>query len=204
MYIRTYDNNLTDRQTDNIVYALQQDKIVVLPTDTLYAFVCDIHSKKAAMKLAELKGKTLQKSNFSILCENLSQATEYIRPLSKECFSFIKNLKTGGFTFVLQASNLTPKIFQSKKRTIGIRLPENKICLDVLKRIGNPLLVSSVPHGEDMDKEDYCCAELIADRFDERVSLVVEGEGCAGAASTVVDLTGDDFIVIRQGLGVLP
>ncbi len=203
MIIKTYSDNLGKKQIESIVSALENEEIVIVPTDTLYAFVCDIQSRKAAKNLAELKGKVLEKSNFSLLCENLSASTPYTKPLGNKQFSFIKSLQTGGFTFVLSASNLTPKIFQSKKKTIGIRLPENQICLDILQRIGRPLLVSSVPHGEELEQEDYTCAELLEEKYNNKVAMVVESDSCRNIPSTVVNLTDDEFVVEREGLGVL-
>lgn len=203
MIIKTYDDNLSKKQIDNIVSVLENEGIVIIPTDTLYAFVCDILSKKAAKNLAELKGKVLEKSNFSLLCENLSASTPYTKPLGNKQFSFIRNLQTGGFTFVLSASNLTPKIFQSKKKTIGIRLPENKICLDILQRLGRPLLVSSVPHSEDMQQEDFTCAELLEEKFGNRVAMVIESDSCKNIPSTVVNLVDDEFVIEREGLGIV-
>ena len=139
MFIQAYSEELSDKQISLLVNSLESGEIIILPTDTLYAFVCDINSRKACETLARLKGKALEKSNFSLLCRNLSQACNYIKPLSNTQFSFIKGLNTGGFTFVLRASNFTPKIFQSKKKTIGIRIAENRICSDILERMGRPL-----------------------------------------------------------------
>ena len=137
MLITLYQENIQEKLLDYVVSTLENEGIVIIPTDTLYAFVCDIKSNKAAHRLAQMKGKHLEKSNFSILCENLSMASQYVKQLSKDQFSFIKKQDTGGFTFVLHASNLTPKIFQSKKRTIGIRIPQNLIPLAIISRFFN-------------------------------------------------------------------
>lgn len=202
MFITLYNNNIQDKQLDVLASMLENDGIIVIPTDTLYAFVCDIDNHKAAKQLALLKGKALEKSNFSILCENLSQASQYVKPLSKDQFSFIKAQETGGFTFVLPASNLTPKIFQSKKKTIGIRIPEHKVALELIKRIGKPLLVSSLPHPEDLEEEYYTNAELIYEEYKSKVSAVVECEGVSNIPSTVVNMVdSSEFVTEREGLG---
>ena len=211
MFISLYDTHIQDKQLDAIVGILENDGIVVIPTDTLFAFVCDIQSHKAAKKLAQIKGKTLEKSNFSLLCKDLSQASQYVKPLSKEQFSLIKNVATGGFTFVLPSSNLTPKIFLSKKRTIGIRIPEHNVAQEILQRINRPLLVSSLPHDEDMEEDFFTNAELIYDTFSKQVEAVVECNAfnnsdidCSlkNIPSTVIDMTDSQyFSIIRQGLG---
>ncbi|MDO5760919.1 MAG: L-threonylcarbamoyladenylate synthase [Bacteroidota bacterium] len=203
MLIRTFDDNLSERHLQTIVKALEQEEIIILPTDTLYAFVCDINSRKAAQNLAQLKGKVLQKSNFSLLCESLSQATNYIKPLSKHQFSFIKHLSTGGFTFVLTASNFTPKIFISKKKTIGIRITESNICKSIIREMNRPLLVTSVPHSEDMEQEDFMNIELLHDNYEGRINIVVEGESCKNIPSTVVNMLQEEYVIERQGLGII-
>ncbi len=203
MLIRTFDDSLSDRHLQIVLDCLQKEEIIILPTDTLYAFVCDINSRKAAQNLAQLKGKILQKSNFSLLCDSLSQATNFIKPLSKQKFAFIKNLSTGGFTFVLPASNFTPKIFISKKKTIGIRITESNICKTIIENLKRPLLVSSVPHSGDMDSEDFTDIELLHEEYEYKVKLVVGGSCCQNTPSTVVNMLQEDYIIERQGLGVI-
>lgn len=203
MLIRTFDDTLSARHLQMIIKALEQEEIIILPTDTLYAFVCDINSRKAAQSLAQLKGKNLQKSNFSLLCDSLSQATNYIKPISKQQFTFIKSLSVGGFTFVLSAGNLTPKIFISKKRTIGIRITESNICKTIIEELGRPLLVTSVPHSEEMDKEYFMNGELLQEKYEDKISIVVEGESCKNIPSTVVNMLQEEYIIERQGLGVI-
>jgi tRNA threonylcarbamoyl adenosine modification protein (Sua5/YciO/YrdC/YwlC family) len=202
MLITLYQENIKENLLDYVVSTLEKDGIAIIPTDTLYTFVCDIKSNKAAHRLAQLKGKQLEKSNFSILCENLSMASQYVKQLSNEQFSFIKDLDTGGFTFVLPSSNLTPKIFQSKKRTIGIRIPQNTIPLSIISRLSRPLLVSSLPT-QDKQEEDYSNAELIYEQYKNLVDVVVDSDGISNVPSTVVNMLTDDFIVEREGLGKL-
>jgi tRNA threonylcarbamoyl adenosine modification protein (Sua5/YciO/YrdC/YwlC family) len=202
MLITLYQDNIQEKLLNYIVSILEKDGVIIIPTDTLYAFVCDINSNKASNKLALLKGKKLEKSNFSILCENISMASKYVKPLNKEQFSLIKNSTTGGFTFVLPCSNLTPKIFQSKKRTIGIRIPNNYIPLSIINRLQRPLLVSSLPR-ESKDEEDYSNAEIIHDIYKNKVDIVVEGENVSNICSTVIDMTNNNFEIIREGLGII-
>ncbi|MBQ9311693.1 MAG: threonylcarbamoyl-AMP synthase [Bacteroidales bacterium] len=204
MYIRLYNSSIKENQLNKIVSLLQEDGVIIIPTDTLYAFVCDINSHKAAKRLASIKGKTLEKSNFSILCSDISQASAYVKPMSKDQFSFIKKSDAEGFTFVLNSSTLTPKIFLSKKKTIGIRLPKHPVCVEILERLQRPLLVSSVEHLDCMEEEYYCNAELIYEKYSSLVDAVIECEGCANTPSTVVNMTdNNDFIIERQGLGIV-
>ncbi|MBR1625711.1 MAG: threonylcarbamoyl-AMP synthase [Bacteroidales bacterium] len=201
MLIRLYDDNISAKQVNTIVDILNHDGIVLVPTDTLYAFVCSIHSHKAAKKLAELKGKKLEKSNFSIMCSSLSMASSYVKPISNTQFSFIKSLNTGEFTFVMQASNLTPKIFQNKKKTVGIRISQNRIITSVIEELKIPLLVTSAPH-EDDDGEIVKNAELIYEKYSSIIDFAIDNGEITSEPSTVIDLTsGENYDIIRQGIG---
>lgn len=201
MFITLYDENISRKRVLSITDCLESDGILLVPTDTLYAFVCDIHSHKASRRLAELKGKKLEKSNFSILCSSLSMASSYVKPISNRLFAFIKSLDTGKFTLVMNASNLTPKIFQNKKRTIGIRITQNPILTAIIEQLNRPLLVTSVPRKDDEDG-DYKNAELIYEKFSSDIDIAIDCGETANIPSTVVDLTNDeDFVILRQGLG---
>ncbi|MBO6118706.1 MAG: threonylcarbamoyl-AMP synthase [Bacteroidales bacterium] len=203
MLITLYEDNIADRHLNTITEVLESDGIVLVPTDTLFAFVCSINSHKAARKLAEVKGKKLEKSNFSIVCNSLSMASKYIKPLSNNQFAFIKSLQTGGFTFVLKANNQVPKIFLNKKRTIGIRITQKNILNAIIDRLQMPLLVTSVPHEND-DEEIFNNAELIYEKYNSFTDAAVDYGDIAGIPSTVLDMTSDDgFEIIRQGLGEL-
>ncbi len=201
MLLRLYEDDIAPKQVNTIVNILENDGIILLPTETLYAFVCDIHSKKAAHKLAEIKGKKLEKSNFSILCSSLSMSSSYIKPITNQQFAFIKSLQTGLFTFVMQASNLTPKIFQNKKRTIGIRILQTNIVNTIIEQLGHPLLVTSVPRENDK-QEIYKNAELIYETYSSIIDFGIDIGEIASIPSTVLNLTnGNDYEIIRQGLG---
>jgi len=201
MLLRLYEDDIAPKQVNTIVNILENDGIILLPTETLYAFVCDIHSKKAAHKLAEIKGKKLEKSNFSILCSSLSMSSSYIKPITNQQFAFIKSLQTGLFTFVMQANNLTPKIFQNKKRTIGIRILQTNIVNTIIEQLGHPLLVTSVPREND-EQEIYKNAELIYETYSSIIDFGIDIGEIASIPSTVLDLTnGNDYEIIRQGLG---
>ena len=203
MFITIYEDNIDYRKIESVCKCLENDGVCIAPTDTLYAFVCAIDRPKAAHRLANLKNKKLEKSNFSIICDSLSMASNYVKQISDKQFAFIKSLQTGGFTFVLKASHFTPKIFQNKKRTIGIRITQNKVLLEILNRLKKPLLVSSLPR-EDVEQEEYTDSELIYEKFSQKVDIVIDTGKITGKPSTVLDMSeGDEYEVIRQGLGVI-
>lgn len=203
MFVTIYEDNINDRQIDNICSLFHNEGLLIVPTDTLYAFACEVDCNKAAHRLAMLKGKKLEKSNFSIICDSISMASKYTKPLTKQQFAFIKNLQTGGFTFVFKASNLTPKVFQNKKRTIGIRITQNKVLLEIIHRLEKPLLVSSLPRDNAM-VEEYTDSELIYQKYSNKVEALIDIGKLDCQPSTVVDMTQDnEYQIIRQGLGVI-
>lgn len=202
MFISIYEDNIATKHVQVLVKCLEDDGVCIIPTDTLYSFVCSIDSHKAAKRLADLKGKKLEKSTFSILCSSLSMASMYVKPLSNKQFSFIKSLETGGFTFVLNASGLIPKIFQTKKRTIGIRISQNNIVNSIINYLSKPLLVTSVP--KDKDGETITNAELLYELYGNMTDITVESSNVRNIPSTVLDMTdGDNYKIIREGLGVI-
>lgn len=195
----TYGDFLEAKQLDKAVSALQEGCIIIVPTDSFYCFVCDINNHKAAQRLARLKDKELSKAAFSILCHSISQASEYCKPFSKEQFSLLKTHTPCAVTFIFQASNKVPKIFLTKKRTIGIRIPDCKIATQIAEAMGAPLLITSVPHTEE-DSDYYLNGELLAERYHNTVEMVIESDIPSHQPSTVVDFTGDEPQIIRQGL----
>ncbi len=201
MFITIYENNINPKQIERICELFQNQALIIVPTDTLYAFACEVDCSKAAHRLAMLKGKKLEKSNFSIICDSISMASRYTKPLTNNQFAFLKGLQTGGFTFVFKASNLVPKIFLNKKRTIGIRITQNNVLSQIIHRLDKPLLVSSLPR-DNFDVEDYTDSELIYQRYSDKVDALIDTGKLDMQPSTVVDMTEDDeYQIIRQGLG---
>lgn len=197
-----YNDFLDGRQLNKVCDALRSGCIMIIPTDSFYCFVCDIENHKAATRLAQIKGKKLEKAFFSILCSSISQASEYTKPLSKEQFMLLKQNTPGAFTFIFQASNKVPKIFLTKKRTIGIRMPSCKVATDIAENMGRPLLITSVPH-TDEERDYYINGELLEERYGKDVELVIESDVPTHQPSTVVDYTGEEIEIIRQGLAEL-
>ncbi|MDR0790677.1 MAG: threonylcarbamoyl-AMP synthase [Bacteroidales bacterium] len=201
MLLTVYPTNLNNKHIEQIVQVIEQGGVIICPTDTLYAFACDINNVKAARKLAYLKGKVLEKSHFSVVCSNISQVSQYVKPLSNEQFRILKDNLPGPFTFVFNTSPKTPKIFQTKKQTIGVRIPNNNVVLAIVEAFGRPLLTSSLPK-EDKSEEDYANPELIDEQYGDKVDLVVNGGEVSNVPSTVVNLTDDQPLIIREGLAL--
>ena len=203
MIIKLYDTSLKENQHKRITEILQSDGVCVFPSETLYCFVCSIKSHKAARRLADLKSKQLEKSNFSFMCSSLSMASNYIAPLSDVHFRMLKNLDMELFTFVFKSSGEFPKIFRNKKKTVGIRITRIPALVRIIEDLGHPLLVSSVPE----DEEDKNCSsdpELIHEKYEYTVDSVLDAGISKGVASTVLDMTdGYTYDIIRKGAGVV-
>ena len=202
MLIKIYPQNPKLSTIDNIVERLKNGAVIIIPTDTVYSFACDMKNIKAAQKMAELKGKKLDKANFSIVCRDLSDLSQYSRQIGNHVFKIMKKNLPGPFTFILNASSNVPKIFQSKKKTIGIRVPDNSITQILSERLGNPLMVTSIK-GEDVFEEYLTDPELIREKFDDKVAVVIDGGYGLLEASTVVSCIDDDVEILRDGVGEL-
>ena len=203
MIIKLYNGNPNVRDVRRIADILRGGGIVILPTDTLYCFACSMEHKKAAESIAQLKGFRLKQAKYSMLCDSLSQASEYVRAMDKDTFTLLKGCLPGPYTFILEASGNLPRNFQNANKTIGIRVPDNDITLAIISEVGMPLICTSVrPLGEEDEPENYTDPELIHDRFGNRVDLVVDGGIADPAPSTVVDCS-DGIALVRQGKGEL-
>jgi tRNA threonylcarbamoyl adenosine modification protein (Sua5/YciO/YrdC/YwlC family) len=202
MLLKIYPENPNYKHISKVVEVLQKGGVIIYPTDTVYGIGCDIHNHKAAEKIAQLKGLKPEKAMFSIICHNLSQLSDYTRPINNSVFKLMKKNLPGPFTFILNANNKVPSLFQSNKKTVGIRIPDNTILLEVVKEFGSPLLTTSV-HDDDEIIEYTTDPELIHERYRDMVDLVIDGGYGQNIASTVVDCTGDEPVIIRQGIGEL-
>jgi tRNA threonylcarbamoyl adenosine modification protein (Sua5/YciO/YrdC/YwlC family) len=202
MLLKIYPENPNPRLMDMVIDCLQKGGLVVFPTDTVYGLGCDIYNHKAAEKLAALKGTRLEKAEFSFIFSDLRHLSDFTKQLDKEVFKLLKKNLPGPFTFILPANRNVPKIFKGKKKTIGIRVPDNPIVIEMVKMLGNPLLTTSV-HDEDEVIEYTSDPELIHEKYGTNVDIVIDGGYGSNIASTVVDCTGDEPIIIREGAGIL-
>ena len=189
-----------DRLIKKAAEVLRSGGVIIYPTDTVYGFGCDIFQPKAIERICRIKGIDPQKANLSFVCSDLSDLSKYAKSISTPQYRFIKNLIPGPFTFILPASKEVPKILKSKKDTIGLRVPDHRITHAIAAELGHPILSSSLPG--DM-VEEYTDPEYIHEKFEKLVDLVIDG-GIGGMEySTIVDMTEEEPMVTRQGIGVL-
>jgi tRNA threonylcarbamoyl adenosine modification protein (Sua5/YciO/YrdC/YwlC family) len=200
MIKKLYDENPNARDVASIVDLLRGGGVIIYPTDTVYGIGCDIHNNKAVERVARIKNVKLEKANFSIICHDLSHLSDYARQVDNNTFKLMKRLLPGPYTFILNASSKVPKFFTDKKKTIGIRIPNNNIILDIVRELGNPVLTTSVFTESDL-LEEITDPELIYDKFKDLVDLVIDGGFGGSVLSTIIDCTGDEPEVTREGAG---
>ena len=200
MILHIHPDNPGVRQIEMVVEVLKKGGVIIYPTDTVYGLGCDIFNARAVEKIARIRGLKVEKANFSFICHDLSNLSHYTRQISNQVFKIMKHYLPGPFTFILEANSNVPKIFKNKKKTIGIRIPDHKIPLEIVKRLGNPILTTSI---HDYDKLiDYTTdPELIHENFGHLVDMVIDGGYGNNIPSTVVDCTTDPPEILRQGLG---
>jgi tRNA threonylcarbamoyl adenosine modification protein (Sua5/YciO/YrdC/YwlC family) len=202
MLLAIYPDNPDPRKIAMVVDCLKRGGIIVYPTDTVYSFGCDMLNTKALEQLARIKQVKLEKANFSLVCHDLSNLTEYSKQLSNPVFKLMRNSLPGPYTFILEASKAIPKIFSEKKKTVGIRVPDNAIARAIVEALGHPIVATSV-HDEDTLLEYTTDPELIHEKFEKLVDMVIDGGPGGFEASTVIDCTNDEIRLVRQGKGVV-
>lgn len=202
MLLKLYPENPNARHIRMIVECLMDGGIIIYPTDTVYGLGCDIFQPKAIERIALLKGIKVDKANFSFICHDLSQLADYSKPISNTIFKMMRNHLPGPFTFILNASNNVPKLIQSKKKTVGIRIPDNAIPRTIVQELGHPIMSTSI-RDEDSILEYTTDPELIYEKYSKQVDIVIDGGYGDNEPSTVVDCTVDEPIIIRQGKGEL-
>lgn len=202
MLIKIYPENPAPRHIRTVVDILNKGGVVVFPTDTVYAMGCDLFYHKAFQRIQKIKGQEKAKKNFSVIVKDLSMLSEYTLPIDNSIFRLMKKNLPGPFTFILNANSKVPKLFQSKKRTLGVRIPENRILMAIVEELGHPLVTTSI-HDEDEVVEYTTDPELIYEKYGQLVDLVIDGGFGDNEASTVVDCTSGEPEIIRQGKGIL-
>ncbi len=200
MLLQIHPVNPQQRLIEKVTEVLQDGGVIIYPTDTIYGLGCDIFQHKAVEKVCQIKGIDPKKAQLSFICRDLSHLSDYTKSIGTPLYRLLKNSLPGPFTFILPASKQVPRILKSKKDTIGLRVPDNKICMDLLETLNRPLLSTSLP-GEMI--EEYTDPELIYERFGNQVDIVIDGGIGGFIPSTVVDCTTDDWTVIREGKGEL-
>lgn len=200
MLIQLHPDNPDPRRVAQVLEELKRDGVVIVPTDTVYAFACALGSSKGLDALAKIKGIKPEKANFSLICKDLSEVAAYTKPLANEVFKIMRRALPGPYTFILEASGQVPKIFRGNKKTIGIRVPDHGATLALVEALGRPLLVTSV-HDDDDVMEYTTDPELIHERWGDRCAAIVDGGLGHLEASTVIDCTEGVPEVVREGLG---
>ncbi len=194
--IKIWNEQISDDQLDKICGYLERGEIAIIPTDTLYAICCDALNSKAKDRICRLKKINPEKNNLSIICSDISMASEYSR-IENKAYKILKEYTPGAFTFLLKASTSLPKVFKGRKM-VGIRIPDNNIARQIAERLGHPLLSTSITFMED----DYAInPDLIAEEYEDKVDLMIEGEEGITMPSTIIDMTGDSPDIIRKGKG---
>lgn len=200
-FIKIYNENPNQKAIDKIVKILKNDGVIIYPTDTVYGLGCDINSTKALERIAQMKGVKLEKAKFSFICDSLSHLSDYVKQIDSATFKILKRALPGPYTFILPGSNNLPKVFK-KKKTVGIRIPDNNIVKAIVSSLGNPIVSTSIRDDDDV-LEYTTDPELIFEKWENLVDLVVDGGYGDNYASTIIDLTGDEPEVVREGKGSL-
>lgn len=196
--IRIYEENPNPREINKVVEVLRDGGLIIYPTDTVYGLGCDITNTRALEKIARIKGIKLEKANFSFICADLSNLSDYVKQIDTPTFKILKKALPGPYTFILPGNNSLPKEFK-KKRTVGIRVPDNQIATEIVRQLGNPIVSTSI-YDEDEVIEYTTDPELIYEKWDSLVDLVIDGGYGDNVPSTIIDLT-EGFEVIREGKG---
>lgn len=197
MIIEIHPKNPDSRKIAQIVKTLRRGGVIIYPTDTIYAFGCDINNPKAIAKICRIKGIDPKKSNLSFICSNLSEVSNFVLPIDNVIFRDMKANLPGAFTYILKANNTVPKLFKNRKKTVGIRIPDNNIALMLVEELGNPILSTSIKNDDDDILEYYTDPIDIAEKYGNLVDIVIDGGIGGQDGSTVIDCTSGNLVVIR-------
>ncbi len=200
-FIKIYENNPNPKAIARVVECLRNGGLVIYPSDTVYALGCDIMSKSALERIATIKGEKLEKANLSFICRDLSNLSDYVKQIDTSTFKLLKRALPGPYTFILPGSRNLPSAFK-KKKEVGIRVPDHPIAQAILDALGNPIITTSIKD-EDEVLEYTTDPELILEKWDKLVDMVIDGGYGGNVPSTVIDLTGDEPLLVREGKGSL-
>lgn len=198
MVVHIHPENPQPRHIKMVADCLRKGGIIIYPTDTIYGLGCDIFNHRAIERICKIKQVDPQKAQLSFICNDLSHLSDYTKQLSTPIYRLLKEYLPGPYTFILPASKMVPRILQSKKDTIGLRIPDNNIARAIINELGNPILSASLP-GELL--EDYTDPDVMKENFNHQVDIIVDGGIGGSTPSTVIDCTGETPVLIRQGLG---
>ena len=200
MFLKVYSDSPSPRHLKIILEHLKEGGILIYPTDTVYGIGCDMHNSKAIDKLLQIIGKKPSEANLSIICSNLSNISEYTLPFENRIYKMMRKAFPGPYTFILNANNKVPKIFNTNKKTVGIRVPENNLIREIVEEYGNPIVTSSIKDVDDLIKYPTN-PEEIQELYGNKVDLIIDGGPGGEIPSTIIDCTAEDVKVIRMGKG---
>lgn len=200
-FIKIYEDKPNEAAIAKVVKVLKEGGLVIYPTDTVYGLGCDITNTKALERIAKIKGIKLEKANFSFICHDLSNLSDYVKQIDTPTFKILKRALPGPYTFILPGNNNLPKEFK-KKTTVGIRVPDNSIILELVKQLGNPIVSTSIRDEDDVI-EYTTDPELIFEKWQNVVDLVIDGGYGDNVGSTIIDLSDFEPVVVREGKGSL-
>jgi tRNA threonylcarbamoyl adenosine modification protein (Sua5/YciO/YrdC/YwlC family) len=202
MILKIHPQNPEQRKIDQVIDCLRDGGVIIYPTDTVYGIGCDIYNQKAVERICRIRNIDRKKANFSFICYDLSHLSDFARNVDTATYKLMKKAFPGPFTFVLQAKNTVPDLFKSKKKTVGIRIPDNNIAREIVNRLGNPIMSASV-HDEDEVIEYTTNPELIHEKYEDMVDMVIDGGFGDNHVSTVIDCSNGSAEILRQGKGIL-
>ncbi|RLJ69125.1 tRNA threonylcarbamoyl adenosine modification protein (Sua5/YciO/YrdC/YwlC family) [Lacinutrix venerupis] len=200
-FIKIYEENPNPKEVKKVIDVLKRGGLVIFPTDTVYALGCDITNNKALERIARIKGVKLEKAKLSFICQDLSNLSDHVKQINTSTFKILKRALPGPYTFILPGSKSLPSVFK-KKKEVGIRIPNNNITLEIVKALGNPLVSTSI-RDEDEILEYTTDPELILEKWDNLVDLVIDGGYGGNEGSTIIDLSNNEPVVVREGKGSL-
>ncbi len=203
MLVEINPNNIDSRLIKQAVDVLKKGGVIIFPTDTVYSMGCDLFNKKALNNLAKLKDIKLSKAQFSIICHDLSHLSDYVKQIDRPIFKLLKQSLPGPFTFIMNATTEIPRLFDTNRKEIGIRIPANNIILEIVRELGNPIATTSLHNQEDEIMDYFTDPYAINERYDDNVEMIIDGGYGNLEASTVIDCTGSAPEIIRQGIGKL-
>ena len=203
MFLEINPYNIDSRSIELVVHSLKKGNLIIFPTDSVYNIGCDLFNKKALQDLARFKGVKLDKARFSIICSSLSDLSNYTKAIDRPTFKLLKHKLPGPFTFILNATNEVQKIFDSNRKEIGIRIPDNAILKAITEGLGNPLATTSLHDEEDEILDYFTDANEMYERYEDEVGIVIDGGPGKLEPTTVIDCTEGDAKIVRQGAGIL-
>ena len=202
MFLKLHSENPNPRYIKMIIECLNDDGVIIFPTDTIYAIGCSVNSSKALDRIARIKGIKKEKANFSFIFHDLSMLSDYTKPISNDVFKMMKRNLPGAFTFIVEANNNVPKLFKNNKKTIGIRIPDQPIITNIVRELGSPIITTSIID-EDEISGFMTDPEEINEVYKDKVDIIIDGGYGNKEESTIVDCTDNEIVILREGKGVL-